>query len=391
MREAEAASAAAAGRGEKEVMAGGKESGGEVAATAAAAAAAASGGRSREDTGVASLLVELAKADPSGATIRSMQRWACEAILPEQMGEAPSEAPTDRNEVARGIICTHEIFVSGQKVQRQRWAKACREVGQVIRLLVGAMDEENLRGDDVTSMVNHALFVTAFLRSMPLGVKARKGYELLVAGGRTPGAVKGVELKQVSTRVASWREAALILDSGLASVLQVPQSDAKSDAFGEALSTLLTTWQSPYALADYYVMHRKDPEVLKVYVRFLLALLGLSGETVRDIRIRDPSNFEHMKHFPEDVRRQWHADPPTLAGTIDPQVIFRMGDDTRSCMGIRRSCSAQNRALMGYLLQGNARLVGVQSESGRMEARAVLRLLLRQDNMTPVLFMDSVY
>lgn len=44
-----------------------------------------------------------------------------------------------------------------------------------------------------------------------------------------------------------------------------------------------------------------------------------------------------------------------------------------------------------YLLQGNARLVGVQSESGRMEARAVLRLLLRQDNMTPVLFMDSVY
>ncbi|CAM9778016.1 unnamed protein product [Ectocarpus fasciculatus] len=78
MREAEAAAAAAAGRGEEEVMAGGKENGGEAAATA-------DGGRSREDTGVASLLVELAKADPSGATIRSMQRWACEAILPEQV------------------------------------------------------------------------------------------------------------------------------------------------------------------------------------------------------------------------------------------------------------------------------------------------------------------
>lgn len=44
-----------------------------------------------------------------------------------------------------------------------------------------------------------------------------------------------------------------------------------------------------------------------------------------------------------------------------------------------------------YLLQGNARLIGVRSDSGRMEARAVLRLLLRQDNMAPVLFMDSVY
>ena len=72
-------------------------------------------------------------------------------------------------------------------------------------------------------MVNHGLFVTAFLRSLPLGVKARKGYELLVSGGRTPGAVKGLELKQVPTRVASWEEAVRVLDSGLASVLQVSQ------------------------------------------------------------------------------------------------------------------------------------------------------------------------
>lgn len=41
--------------------------------------------RNRGDTGVASLLVQLAKADPSGDTIRSMQRWACEAILPEEV------------------------------------------------------------------------------------------------------------------------------------------------------------------------------------------------------------------------------------------------------------------------------------------------------------------
>eukprot|EP00903_Cladosiphon_okamuranus_P013411 g12496.t1 len=357
------------------------------------AAAGVGGGkeRSREDTGVAKLLVELAKADPSGDTIRSMQRWACEAILPEEMGEAASEAPADRNEIARGIVCTHEIFVSGQKVHRQRWARSCREVGEVIRLLVWAMDQENLQGKDVKSMVNHGLFVTAFLRSLPLGVKARKGYELLVSGGRTPGAVKGLELKQVPTRVSSWEEAVKVLDSGLASVLQVSQKTAHGDAFGIALSELLTTWRSPYALADYYVMHRKNAEVLRVYVRFLLALLGLSDETVRDIRIKDASNFAHMKHFPGAVRQRWEAEPGTLKGTMDPQVIFRMGDDTRSCMGIRRSCSAQNRALLGYLVQGNVRLVGVQSESGRMEARAVLRLLLRHDNMAPVLFMDSVY
>lgn len=37
------------------------------------------------NTGVASLLVALARADPSGETIRSMQRWACEALVPEQV------------------------------------------------------------------------------------------------------------------------------------------------------------------------------------------------------------------------------------------------------------------------------------------------------------------
>lgn len=42
--------------------------------------------RSRRNTGVASLLVALAKADPSGDTIQSMQRWACEALLPEKVG-----------------------------------------------------------------------------------------------------------------------------------------------------------------------------------------------------------------------------------------------------------------------------------------------------------------
>lgn len=57
-------------------------------------------------------------------------------------------------QVARGIVCTHEIFVAGQKVHRQRWARACREVGEILRLLVGAMDEEKLQGKDVTRCVS---------------------------------------------------------------------------------------------------------------------------------------------------------------------------------------------------------------------------------------------
>lgn len=41
--------------------------------------------RGREDTGVASLLVAIAEDDPLGETIRCLQRWACDAILLEEV------------------------------------------------------------------------------------------------------------------------------------------------------------------------------------------------------------------------------------------------------------------------------------------------------------------
>ena len=41
------------------------------------------------------------------------------------------------------------------------------------------------------------------------------------------------------------------------------QETVQSDAYRNALSVVLKTWQSPYALADYYVMQRKEREASK--------------------------------------------------------------------------------------------------------------------------------
>lgn len=57
----------------------------EEAGLQPAGGGAVNGARGRRDTGVATLLVALATADPSGDAIRSMQRWACEALLPEEV------------------------------------------------------------------------------------------------------------------------------------------------------------------------------------------------------------------------------------------------------------------------------------------------------------------
>lgn len=74
-----------------------------------------------------------------------------------------------------------------------------------------------------SSVVNHALFITTFTRSMEEGEPARKGYERLVATGRVPGDKKAYICAANSKNcVRSWREAAGVLDSGMASVLDVP-------------------------------------------------------------------------------------------------------------------------------------------------------------------------
>ncbi|CAM9947475.1 unnamed protein product, partial [Laminaria digitata] len=183
--------------------------------------------RGREDTGVAPLLVALAEADPSGETIRSMQRWACEALLPEQVGQAPWRATgtiVDRNEVARCLMSTRETFVVWQESKHLDWMRSCREVGDVLGFLVAAFEEEGLAGVDLTGVVNHVMFVTTFLRTMPDSAKARRGYERLVGSGRVPGEEMSFSAERGGReRVNGWREAAEVMDLGMAAVLKVPE------------------------------------------------------------------------------------------------------------------------------------------------------------------------
>ena len=55
---------------------------------------------------------------------------------------------------------------------------------------------------------------------------------------------------------------------------------------------------------------------------------------------------------------------------------------------------AQNKGLLGYLLQGNVKLLAAPSsdtESPRMQARAVLRLLIRSDDRSPMLLLEDMF
>lgn len=68
------------------------------------------------------------------------------------------------------------------------------------------------------------MFVTTFLRSMPEGAKSRRGYERLIGSGRVPGEAATFSAERgARERVKNWREAAEVLDLGMAAVLKVPE------------------------------------------------------------------------------------------------------------------------------------------------------------------------
>ena len=73
----------------------------------------------------------------------------------------------------------------------------------------------------------------------------------------------------------------------------------------------------------------------------------------------------------------------------DPYLILNCGKDVKSCLswdGDPGSCSG----LIGYLLHGQTLLLAVVNLEGRICSRAIIRLLLDEENK-PVIFLEKYY
>lgn len=133
--------------------------------------------------------------------------------------------------------------------------------------------------------------------------------------------------------------------------------------------------------------------------RWLLAVLNVTGEGLDDLRFRAGPNAAHLEQLRRVSARAarsvglWCGTPEAgdrdLPGTTDSETLFMMGEELHSCMRIDKQCINENRGLLGYLLQGNVRLLLVRGPSGRTLARAAVRLLARDDNGEPVIWLDQ--
>ena len=74
------------------------------------------------------------------------------------------------------------------------------------------------------------------------------------------------------------------------------------------------------------------------------------------------------------------------------QVLFSLGEDAGSCLRIvGNDGNRYNRALMGLVLQSHVRALVVRGPNGGVLARCLVRLLLRSDSLTPVLFCEPIF
>ena len=94
--------------------------------------------------------------------------------------------------------------------------------------------------------------------------------------------------------------------------------------------------------------------------------------------------------LPQDVLLRWFSDE--CPGTSKCRTLFMLGEDAGSCLRIiSNEGNRYNCALMGYVLQSHVRALVVLDAAGRVRARSLIRLLIRSDTLTPVIFCDPMF
>ena len=158
----------------------------------------------------------------------------------------------------------------------------------------------------------------------------------------------------------------------------------------ETVRAAMSEWRNPELLFRYLDANRNDAKMYPLIKRWMRAIFGLSDETLRMIRRESAENIRHLVQIPQDVLLRWYSE--ACPGTSKCKTLFMLGEDAGSCLRvISNEGNKFNRALMGYVLQSHVRALVVVDTAGRVMVRSLIRLLLRSDTLTPVIFCDPMF
>lgn len=328
------------------------------------------------DTGVAGMVASLALLpDGSGYNLlKVLRRWLCDTllqrILHDGKGRPSFNDPTALLLQKTSGAWSREVFQNG-----------VLEVGGIVLCMVDAVAKHGANSLTVLNKIMCGVSIVRLLSGTGVHSVIKRRYEQAL----------------LSPSAESLLDA---LEGGLAAVLDVDESEVRTPAALSNMNEVLINWKQPHLLVAYLNLHRNDAAVSQLFVRFLRCIFGVrhSGqvETLHSIRCDDPVNRNHTTACGEEVSKRWIAEQQA-EGVTSAEDLFMMGEDMRSCMAIQLTYIHQNRALLGFVMQGNVRLIVSREKTeeggrqGRLLARAAVRLLLRSDTNTPVLLLEDVY
>lgn len=342
-----------------------------------------------------------------------------------------------RNTVAMELVSSNRAFCSGRQQDRKSFAELQAEIGSHIsaisRLFVNVngveewQDGINPKAAAALVSAKKAMCAISMLHFLPpsnrlkqkiLGAEPSKSAGIVRSGGSTRSrdteadddlwaenvlASSKQSRQRINARSNAKNPFKFVYENLnrtllrlLAETLRVnPDNVVENDAVASEVDYVFATWRRPMLLLDYHRLHSSAPPVQQLYRRFLKALIGISSETVDDIRFKDPGNTAHFSRFPSKLVGEWMEGRTSrgdiLPGYSDAQTLFMIGEDSSTCMMIRPRQKGTNRGLLSFLLHGNVRVLGRKDPSGRLVERAVVHLAVDETTQRPVLYVETPF
>ena len=432
------------------------------------------------------LLVETA-GDEGAQLAQTAALWVVDSLFesmerPSSTGAALPVSILARargSEVAQLLLVTHAPLVKLSARPHKRWRAAVERVGHAVWLMLQAAREardesDPQQGTDDGSCGSDGTIGSRVLERVRAVMLA---CSLLERSDQLRPRFRAAMGRAHTDPAWLWQ----LLSTALALEVEQPEEEsagvqgphrtvAGALGAGEVASAAsrLLRWAQPELVFKYLEMHSdaallRDPQVAPLTRRWLNALLGVSGESVHDLRCQDTTNAAHFASLEasgpagkravevwvahdyigcncfsgeamgsrgtllDDEASRSDAASPLQSSHLsprcvcDPERLFMLGEELRTCMRIDRQCIRENAALLGYLTQGLARILAVTDAdvetscgksgdrsppvgnlhdeigSGRSErstghrtaVRTMVRLLGRADTGEPVIFVDQ--
>ena len=139
----------------------------------------------------------------------------------------------------------------------------------------------------------------------------------------------------------------------------------------------------------------KEPKVTACLANFIKSVLEGTFIEERNSKDNNPHLQKIFSHN-EELEKKWRTslkekigETLTITDSEDPFNLLLCGTEVQgSCLGAKGDANS-NKGLLAYLVDGKNRLIVIKDDSGRMIARAVLRILICDDK--PVLFLERSY